>query len=172
MKTIHIDVFDRESLESGLRELRDFRDEFQRKANLACETVAAMLADRISTNLSEIPYSDDVVDITTHTPMPTIPMYASYARGNTVVVEENGGEIAFIEFGAGVYHNQGRTNPLSDSVSFDTSPGSFGNGNGVKPFWFFEHNKLSFGTPAYMPIYNAIEAIKPEIPTILREIFV
>lgn len=170
MKTITIDIFERNSIQNAISELQTVRQEWERKANLCCEAVAAALADKISENLSAIPYSDDVVDVSSHLPMQTFPILGAEARGNSVYV--GGEEIAFVEFGAGIYHNQGRTNPLGELVQFDTTPGSYGNGNGAKPYWFFAHNLISYGTPAYMPIYNAIEAIKPEIPTIVRGIFV
>lgn len=173
MKTVHIDIADANSVRDAIAELKRVRAEWLRKSNLLCETVAAMLADMIAENLRQIPFSDDIVNVETHETIPGIPIYASYAKGNTVIVEENGGEIAFIEFGAGIYHNSsGRQNPLAEKVSFDTAIGSYGNGNGNKPYWFFAHNLKSYGTPAYMPIYNAIEAIKPQIPTIARQIFV
>lgn len=170
MKTITVDILDRDSIQKAVTELRAYKQEWERKANLCCEAVAAALADKISENLSAIPYSDDMFDVGTHTPMPRPPILGVEARGNQVYV--GGDEIAFVEFGAGVYHNQGRTNPLSESVQFSTTPGSYGQGNGVKPYWFIAHNLISYGTPAYMPIYNAIEEIKPEIPTIVRGIFV
>lgn len=170
MKTITVDIFDRDSINSVIAELQNVSREFNRKANLCCEAVAAALADKISENLSAIAYSDDIVDVSTHTPILKLPILGVEARGNQVYI--GGDEIAFVEFGAGIYHNEGRTNPLSEAVQFDTTPGSYGNGNGAKPYWFFAHNLASFGTPAYMPIYNAIEAIKPEIPTICRGIFV
>ena len=173
MKTIHIDIGDPDSVKAAIAELKEVRAEWNRKANLLCETVAAMLSDEIENNYSAIPFSDDIKDISSHQATPRLPMYAVYAKGNTVIVEENGGEVAFIEFGAGAYHNSsGRQNPLADKVSFDTAIGSFGLGNGNKKYWFIAHNKISCGTPAYMPIYNAIEAIKPQIPTIARGIFV
>ena len=173
MKTIHIDIADSNSIRDAIAELKAERAEWYRKANLLCETVAAMLADMIAENLSQIPFSDDLKDISTHEAVPGIPIYASYARGNTVTVEVSGGEIAFIEFGAGIYHNSsGRQNPLADKVTFDTAIGSYGQGQGNKKYWFVAHNLISCGTPAYMPIYNAIEQIKREIPTIARQIFV
>lgn len=173
MKTVHIDIGDANSVRDAIAELKEIRAEWLRKSNILCETVAAMLADMIANNLGEIPFSDDLKDIKTHEATPRLPMYASYARGNTVIVEENGGEIAFIEFGAGIYHNSsGRNNPLAEKVAFDTGIGSYGQGQGNKKYWFVAHNVISCGTPAYMPIYNAIEAIKPQIPTIAREIFI
>ena len=83
-----------------------------------------------------------------------------------------GHDIAFIEFGAGIYHNGSVNNPLSQAVQFDTSIGSYGKGHGNEPYWFIAHNLISRGTPAYMPINNAIEQIVPMIPTIVRQVFV
>lgn len=170
MKTIRIDITDRQSLNNAIAELNSVKQEWQRKANLCCETIASMLADMISDNLTSIPYSDDLKDISTHTPIPGFPIIGAYASGNTVYIK--GEEVAFVEFGAGIYHNQGRSNPLADKVRFDTTPGSYGQGHGNQKYWFVAHNLISCGTPAYMPIYNAIEQIKYEIPTIVRSIFV
>lgn len=173
MRTITVDILNKDSINSAIAELKEIRAEWNRKANLLCETVAAMLAEEIEKNIFAIPFSDDIKDVKTHQTVPRFPMPAVRAEGNSVIVEDNNKEIAFIEFGAGIYHNSsGRSNPLSEKVSFDTSIGSYGNGNGNKKYWFIAHNLISCGTPAYMPIYNAIEAIKPQIPTIARQIFV
>lgn len=170
MKTIHIDIGDPESVTAAIAELKDVRAEWRRKANLLCETVAAMIADQVSENLSEIDMSDDLKDISTHTATPRFPILGAEARGNQVYI--GGEEIAFVEFGAGIYHNGGRSNPLADKVQFETAIGSYGQGNGNKKYWFVAHNLISCGTPAYMPIYRAIEAVKPQIPMIAREIFI
>ena len=170
MKTIHIDIGDPESVTAAIAELKDVRAEWRRKANLLCETVAAMIADQVSENLSEIDMSDDLKDISTHTATPRFPILGAEARGNQVYI--GGEEIAFVEFGAGIYHNGGRSNPLADKVQFETAIGSYGQGNGNKKYWFVAHNLISCGTPAYMPIYRAIEAVKPKIPMIAREIFI
>ena len=170
MKTIHIDIGDPKSVTAAIAELKDVRAEWRRKANLLCETVAAMIADQVSENLSEIDMSDDLKDISTHTATPRFPILGAEARGNQVYI--GGEEIAFVEFGAGIYHNGGRSNPLADKVQFETAIGSYGQGNGNKKYWFVAHNLISCGTPAYMPIYRAIEAVKPQIPMIAREIFI
>jgi hypothetical protein len=170
VKTIHIEAFDKKSVEQAIKELNSLKAEWQRKANLCAETIAAMLADEIQKNLDPIPMTDDLIDIKTHTPVPRNTYAYSYAQGNRVYIK--GQEIAFIEFGAGIYHNSSTNNPLSDAVSFNTTIGSYGKGQGVKPYWFVAHNLISHGTPAYMPIQHAIEAVTPQIPTIVRQIFV
>lgn len=136
--------------------------------------VAAALADQIQANLDAIPYTDDLIDVKNHQPVPrttqSSPMAAS-AHGNKVYID--GAEVVFIEFGAGIYHNgAGQSNPLSQAVQFDTSIGSYGKGQGNRNYWFVAHNLISRGTPEYMPIYRAILAIQPEIPTMIRQVFV
>lgn len=170
MKTIHVDAMNIASVKAAIAELQSVKREWERKCNLCCEAIAAAIADKVSENLSQIPFSDDLKDISTHTPTPLFPILGAEARGNQVYV--GGEEIAFVEFGAGIYHNAGRNNPLSEKVSFDTAIGSYGQGHGNQKYWFVAHNLISCGTPAYMPIYNAIEAVKPMIPTICRGIFV
>lgn len=169
MKTIRIEALDKQSVDKAITELRAVKKEWNRKAKLAEEEVARVLAELISNNLSAIPYSDDVKDVKTHQPEPTFPMLGAIAVGNTVKI--GGEEIVFVEFGAGIYHNAGTNNPLSEAVQFDTAIGSYGKGQGNNKYWFIAHNKISCGTPAYMPIYNAIQDLKPMIPAIVRGIF-
>ena len=170
MKTVHIDAFDKSSVDKAIEEVKAVKKEWQRKANLCCEAIAAMLADQIDANIEALPMTDDLVDVKTHQPQPYNSYGLAYAEGNRVYIK--GREIAFVEFGAGIYHNQGVNNPLSEAVQFDTSIGSYGKGQGNQPYWFVAHNLISRGTPAYMPIYRAMLAIEPEIPTIVRQIFV
>lgn len=170
MKTIHIDAFDPKSVNAAIAELKAVKKEWKRKANVCSEMIATALADEINKNLDAIPFTDDIKDIKTHQPVPRNSFASAYAQGNRVYI--NGQEIAFIEFGAGIYHNQGVNNPLSEAVQFETGIGSYGKGNGNKKYWFIAHNLISCGTPAYMPIYEAIETIKPMIPTLVRQVFV
>lgn len=171
MKTIHIDLSSRSSVSNAINELNNIKKEWQRKSNLCAEMIAAALADEIQKNLDAIPFTDDIKDVKTHSVVPKNTVLTATAVGNRIVI--NGEEVAFVEFGAGAYYNGvGSKNPLSDAVSFDTATGTYGKGQGSKKFWFIAHNRISCGTPAYMPIYNAIEAIKPQIPTMIRQVFV
>ena len=170
MKTIHIEAFDKSSVDKAIEEVKAIKTEWKRKANLCSEMIAAALADEINKNLEAIPMTDDVIDVKTHTPKPVNWFAAAYPQGNRVLIK--GHDIVFIEFGAGIYHNGSVNNPLSQAVQFDTSIGSYGKGHGNEPYWFIAHNLISRGTPAYMPINNAIEAIKPQIPMMIRQVFV
>ena len=171
MKTITIDIADVASVRRAEAELRAIRADWLKRLDRAANAVAEELALLIADNYGDIGYSDDIKDISTHASTPRIPMYAVYARNNVVYVQDQ--EVAFVEFGAGIYHNAGGTvNPLSSVVSFDTSIGSYGKGQGNNKYWFIAHNLISCGTPAYMPIAKAIEAIKLMAPTIVRRFMV
>lgn len=171
MKTIKIHLDSASSVKAAIWELEWIKEDWQRRTNLCSEMIAAALADEIQKNLDAIPFTDDVKDIKTHSAIPKNTALTATAVGNRVTI--NGEEVAFVEFGSGAYYNGvGSGNPLSDAVSFDTATGTYGKGQGSKKYWFIAHNLISCGTPAYMPIYNAIEAIKPQIPTMIRQVFV
>lgn len=171
MKTITIDLFDPQSVKDAIAEIEDVKSDWERKANACSEMIAAMLADQIEANLDAIPYTDDIIDLETHSETLQKSPFGVMPHGNSVIVR--GTEVAFVEFGAGIYHNSGGfTNPLSEAVQFETDIGSYGKGQGLQPYWFVAHNLISKGTPMYMPIYRAILAIKDEIPKLVRQVFV
>lgn len=169
MKSIRFDAFDKQSVDHARRELIAVKYEWKRKADICSEMIAAMLADLINENLMNVEIADDLKDVTTHQQVFAAPGVEARANGNMVTVY--GENAVFIEFGAGVYHNSGTNNPLADKVEFDTAIGSYGKGQGNKKYWFVAHNLISCGTPAYMPIYKAIEEIKPKIPSLIRQVF-
>ena len=170
MKTIHIEAFDKSSVDKAIEEVKAIKKEWRRKAKEAEKLIAEELANLINQNLMNVAIADDLINVKEHQEVHTAPGVEARARGNTVTVY--GENAVFIEFGAGIYHNGGVDNPLSKAVQFDTSIGSYGKGHGNEPYWFVAHNLISRGTPAYMPINNAIEQIVPMIPTIVRQVFV
>lgn len=170
MKTIHIEAFDKSSVDKAIEEVKAIKKEWKQKAKQAESLIAEELANLINQNLMNVAIADDLINVKEHQEVHTAPGVEARARGNTVTVY--GENAVFIEFGAGIYHNGGVDNPLSKAVQFDTSIGSYGKGHGNEPYWFVAHNLISRGTPAYMPINNAIEQIVPMIPTIVRQVFV
>ena len=170
MKTIHIEAFDKSSVDKAIEEVKAIKKEWRRKAKDAEKLIAEELANLINQNLMNVAIADDLINVKEHQQVISPPGVEARARGNTVTIY--GENAVFIEFGAGIYHNGGVDNPLSKAVQFDTSIGSYGKGHGNEPYWFVAHNLISRGTPAYMPINNAIEQIVPMIPTIVRQVFV
>lgn len=174
MKTVMIDLCEADSIKKAVIELKATKREWERKANLCAEMIAAQLADMIQANLDAIPYTDDVINVKTHQyERKSTPFFVT-AQGNMVYV--GGEEVVFVEFGAGYTHNSnGSENKLAEEFAktgLETDIGSYGKHQGLQPYWFFAHNLISKGTPMYMPIYRAIIAIKPEVPTLMRQVFV
>lgn len=170
MKTIRIDLFDPDSVKEAVKEIQAEKREWKRKAKEATRIIAEELANRINENLFNIELADDLIDVKTHQQVKSVVGLEAKANGTMVTVY--GENVVFVEFGAGIYHNQGVNNPLSETVEFETNIGSYGKGHGLQPYWFVAHNLISRGTPASMPIYKAIETIKPMIPTLVRRVFV
>ena len=70
MRTVKVEILDRESVAHAIRELKAVKLEWQRKADLCSEMIAAALADEIDKNLHEITMTDDIKNVKTHTPEP------------------------------------------------------------------------------------------------------
>lgn len=93
----------------------------------------------------------------------------------------SGKDVLFIEFGSGIYYNQGNEHPLA---------GQFGYGVGTYPgqthayedFWFYTSKdgssnishgstNISHGTEATMPMYNSVIEMYKQIYSIAKEVF-
>ena len=93
---------------------------------------------------------------------------------NGYVIVAEGQAVAFIEFGAGVYHNTGEPypNPRPEGI---VGIGEYGTGKGKRKAWGYlnENNEvvITRGNPAAMPMWYASEEIKNSILKIVREVF-
>ena len=93
-------------------------------------------------------------------------------NGYAIVAE--GHAVAFIEFGAGVYHNSGEPYP-------DPRPGGivgigeYGMGHGKRQAWGFKNDSgelvITHGNPAAMPLWYASEEMRSKITKIAKEVF-
>ena len=94
-------------------------------------------------------------------------------NGTISLVIAHGKEAVFIEFGAGVYFNPGGGRP--DRPPGIVAIGEYGKGYGKRQVWgYYDESgelKLTHGTPASMPMYNAVRKIAPRIPQIAKEVF-
>lgn len=96
-------------------------------------------------------------------------------KENVSVVIANGEDAVWVEFGAGVYHNGssgGSPHPNGSELGFTI--GGYGKGMGKREIWgFYEDGvlRLTHGTPAVMPMYNAMKVVCEEIREIAKEVF-
>ena len=92
--------------------------------------------------------------------------------GYCIVAE--GHAVAFIEFGAGVYHNPGEPypNPRPDGI---VGIGEYGKGYGQRQAWGYRDESgelvVTRGNPAAMPMWYASEEMRSAIEEIYKEVF-
>lgn len=93
-------------------------------------------------------------------------------NGYRIVAE--GKAVAFIEFGAGVYHNQTEPypNPRPEGI---VGIGEYGKGYGKRQAWGFKDESgelvITHGNPAAMPMWYASEEMRNSILKIARRVF-
>lgn len=93
---------------------------------------------------------------------------------NGCVIKADGKAVAFIEFGAGVYHNTSEPypNPRPKGV---VNIGEYGKGKGKRKAWGYKNDSdelvITRGNPAAMPMWYASEEIKKSVLTIAKEVF-
>ena len=101
---------------------------------------------------------------------------------NGYVIVAKGQAVAFIEFGAGVYHNGSEPypSPRPDGI---VGIGEYGDGRGKQKAWYYKGEPGSngeqrkngvvrtHGNPAAMPMWYASEEIRNSVLKVVREVF-
>lgn len=92
------------------------------------------------------------------------------------VIYTNQLEAIFIEFGAGVsYNGPPGTSPHPSASKNAFYIGSYGYGYGKYEVWSFRGSNgeyvLTYGTPASMPMYKALESVRRDLPKIAKSVF-
>ena len=89
--------------------------------------------------------------------------------------DPKGTDAIWCEFGAGVYHNGPvGSSPHPKGAELGFTIGTYGEGKGARQVWGFYDDgelKLTHGTPASMPMYNAMQRVCDEIARIAQEVF-
>ena len=178
-KVWEIALLDPMSVQRCIDDLTAYRNLIDRK----CETLRRRVAELIR-DTAQKGFNGSIVDDLTETTEERTgkgPRKASVSvtwsrDGDNTLVIANGEDAVWVEFGAGVTHNGAvgsSPNPLSAENGLGFAIGTFGT-NGSKDKWAFTENGQtlwSYGTPADMPLYNAILDAIPQISDIAREVF-
>ena len=171
-KTIHIDIFDPASIDSAVREIREYSAWVQRKTEELRQRVAYFIAKDASAVFNSA-VADDLIG--EGAVIGSVDVVVE-DNGNMTLVIANGEDAVFMEFGAGVYYNGSvgsSPNPLGAGLGYTI--GSYGKGNGRKNVWGFKGSDgqlhLTHGVPASMPMYKAMMAVVNDIEQIAREVF-
>ena len=150
-------------IERAVQELKRYKKEFLAREKRLVEGLAKIGLKEASVRFTTAMY-DGTNDVSVH--LDTI------KNGYAIVAD--GKAVAFIEFGAGVYHNTGEPypNPRPQGI---VGIGEYGKGKGKQKAWGYidENDELVItrGNPAAMPMWYASEEIKDSILKVVREVF-
>jgi hypothetical protein len=169
-KVIKIGLSERE-IDKAIEELELYKKDIARKTKLLRERVADRIAD-----LSHSGFSGAVVDDLLRGGQKTANVNVSIAHtDDSSVVLAIGEDAVWVEFGAGVYHNGSvGSSPHPKGSELGFTIGGYGKGMGKRETWgYYEGGelRLTHGTPATMPMYNAVKTVCDEITEIAREVF-
>ena len=181
-------------LKRAVGEIQRYRQELVQKLELLREKVAERLSE-----VARDGFDGAIVDDLITGEAKTAEVKVSVAvRDNSLVVIADGEDAVWVEFGAGVYHNGSATTggckvfaqgsartPNHQSEHIGNSPhpkgselgftiGGYGKGMGKRTVWGYYENgelKLTHGTPAVMPMYNAVMAVCENLADIVKEVF-
>ena len=158
-------------IDEAIKKVESYHKDLKSKCKEVEKRIAERVRDECITGFSNAVYDDIIGEEYKH-PDINVEMYNN---GNCIVIEATGYEVLFVEFGAGVYHNSGvgsSKHPKGQELGLTI--GSYGP-NGAKKVWgFYDENdelKLTRGTPANMPMWNAVQTVSREIPDIVKEVF-
>lgn len=175
MPKIHLNLFDRASVQAALKQVEAYRDGLPEKIEKLQKRIAEEIRQSADAGFGGAAKEDII--------------FGEVADEDVVVTVEDGGENVSIvrasgpsaiwqEFGAGVYYNGpvgNSPNPLGKQNLFFI--GKFGQGKGARNVWGFYYPKgsknlvLTHGTPASMPMYHAEQEVIEKIVEIAREVF-
>ena len=159
-------------IEKAIQELLAYKQEIIRKTELLRQKVAALLADEARSGFNGA-IADDLTG--KNSPRLVDVNVSVDDRDNVSVVVAEGEDAVWVEFGAGVYHNGSvGSSPHPKGAELGFTIGGYGKGNGKKEIWgFYEDGelRLTHGTPARMPMSQAMNTIINDIVSISREVF-
>ena len=151
------------SMRDAIAELNAYRDSLDAKTDKLLEELAYIGVKEASIRFTTAMY-DGMND--SSVTLETIP------DGYCIVAE--GRAVAFIEFGAGVYHNPSEPypNPRPDGI---VGIGEYGKGRGQRQAWGFRDESgelvITHGNPAAMPMWYASEEMRSAIKAKFLEVF-
>lgn len=152
-----------DDLKRAIQELKRYKQEFLDREKRLMEGLAEIGLKEASVRFTTAMY-DGTNDVSVH--------LETTKNGYAIVAE--GKVVAFIEFGAGVYHNGSEPypNPRPQGI---VGIGEFGKGHGKQKAWgYYNENDelvITRGNPAAMPMWYASEEIKNSVLKVVREVF-
>lgn len=151
---------DVESLEKAIDELNAYQDEIMSKLESFIDMLVSMGVSEANSRANSYLGDSKPAKVTTE--------YILKSKDTIIATVALVGEDAvFIEFGAGIYYNNGNINPKGAELGFTIGsfPSEHPPNRAIHPgFWWYKgddgNKHLSFGTQATMPIYFASETMR------------
>ena len=151
------------SIDKAIKELRAYRDSLDAKKDKLFEELANIGVKEASLRFTTAIY-DGVND--SSVTLETIQ--------NGYCIRAEGRAVAFIEFGAGVYHNPSEPYPDPRPEGI-VGIGEYGKGLGKRQAWGFRDESgelvITHGNPAAMPMWYASEEMRRAIKNKFKEVF-
>ena len=150
-------------IDRAIKELKQYKQDFLKKE------------ERLLKALSEIGVKEASVRFTTamYDGINDVSVKLDTTKNGYAIVAD-GKAVAFIEFGAGVYHNTGEPYPNPRPTGI-VGIGEYGKGYGKRKAWGYRDNTgelvITRGNPAAMPMWYASEEMKNSITKIVREVW-
>ena len=156
----------------AIRELQEFKQDFLEKV----DTYRKRIAEEIAVNASMLFANSVVDDVIQGSPRRPDVQVTVDERGGISVVVANGEDAVWCEFGAGVYHNGSvGSSPNPFGTDLGLTIGSYGKGHGKQSAWgYYDEDGnlvITRGTPASMPMYNAVQEVARKSVEIARRVF-
>jgi hypothetical protein len=152
-----------QGIANAIKELKRFKQEFLDREKRLLEGLAEIGLKEASVRFTTAMY-DGTNDVSVHLDV----------SKNGYAIVADGQAVAFIEFGAGVYHNGSEPypNPRPQGV---VGIGEYGKGQGKQKAWgYYDENDelvITRGNPAAMPMWYASEEIKNSVLKVVKEVF-
>lgn len=161
----------------GITDVIEYIKHYQQDFLSKIEMFKRKVAERIS-YLAGAGFANAIVDdISEKSGGPRMADVDTYfeERGDSLIVVAMGQDAVWVEFGAGVFHNGSvGSSPHPKGAELGFTIGEYGKGFGKLTTWGFYENgefKLTKGTPATMPMYNAVKEVCDDIENIAKEVF-
>ena len=162
-KTVIKTTLDKRDIERAIKELKQYKQQFLKREKQLIEGLANIGIREASIRFTTAMY-DGTNDVSVH---------LDTTKNGYVIVAE-GKAVAFIEFGAGVFHNPSEPYP-NPRPSGIVGIGEYGKGMGKRKAWGFKDENdelvITRGNPAAMPMWYASEEIKNSVLKVVREVF-
>lgn len=158
-------------INNAIKQLNDYQKWIEQKTAQLIERTGQEIAAEAQSGFSSA-LVDDLLKGGGHTPDVTV---TTKNLGGVTLVIANGEDAVWVEFGSGVYHNTAvGSSPHPKGSELGFTIGSYGKGMGKREVWgYYDNNelKLTHGTRAQMPMYNAVNTVCNRIGQIAKDVF-